>query len=87
MTPLSKTLDKYKRNNRGKKDAICVETDESKDNPTANGDGTRIRNFFAALSRRFRGFRGGFAAVSRCFALPSGAYARIRSRFADFAVA
>ena len=40
-------------------------------NPTGNGDMTRIRNFFAALSRRFRGFRGfcgGFAAVSRGFA-------------------
>ena len=39
-------------------------------NPTGNEDMTRIRNFFAALSRRFRGFRGtfaGFAAVSRRF--------------------
>ena len=42
---------------------VCV-------NPTGNGDVTRIRNFFAALSRRFRGFRGafaGFAALSRRF--------------------
>ena len=37
-------------------------------NPTGNVDMTRIRNFFAALSRRFRGFRGDFAAVSRGFA-------------------
>ena len=39
-------------------------------NPTGNEDVTRIRNFFAALSRRFRGFRGafaGFAALSRRF--------------------
>ena len=37
-------------------------------NPTGNEDVTRIRNFFAVLSRRFRGFRGafaGFAALSR----------------------
>ena len=55
-------------------------------NPTGNGYMTRIRNFFAALSRRFRGFRGafaGFAAVSRRFRaashtrhVPSGAYAK-----------
>jgi len=31
------------------------------DNPTGNGAMTRIRNFFAALSRRFHGFRGAFA--------------------------
>ena len=39
-------------------------------NPTGNGYMTRIRNFFAALSRRFRGFRGafaGFAALLRRF--------------------
>ena len=43
-------------------------------NPTGNEDMTRIRNFFAALSRRFRGFRGGFAgfaAVSRRFCAAS----------------
>jgi len=46
--------------------AMCAVKREC--NPTGNGDVTRIRNFFAALSRRFRGFRGafaGFAAISR----------------------